>query len=303
MSLTLLEKAKLETDPLKRGVILTVCEESPVLERLPFMNVSSDTYKYNQTQAMPRADFRAVNEDYTEGTGKLHQVIESLTILGGDSDVDRALVKTQGNVNDLRSIHDGLKSKSVAGKFTDTFFNGDNSSNAKEFNGLQKRCTGNQLIGAATANAALSLAKLDEVIDAVRGGPNVLFMNKTMRRKVSSLVRASGAAMESVTDAFGRTLTGYAGVPIVPIEQDQNFDEILAFEEAGTGATAECTSIYAVAFGVGEKLSGLQCGDMDIIDCGLVSGNNKYRTKIDWIVGITDFHPKCIARLYGLIDA
>ncbi len=36
---------------------------------------------------------------------------ERLAILGGFSDYDRALIKTQGSVNDLRAVHDAMKAK------------------------------------------------------------------------------------------------------------------------------------------------------------------------------------------------
>ena len=44
----------------------------------------------------------------------------------------------------------------------------------------------------------LTLAKLDEMIDQVQGSPDVLFMNKTMRRKINALMRAAGQATETV---------------------------------------------------------------------------------------------------------
>ena len=45
MSITLLEAAKLVTDPLKRGVIEIFPRVSPVLERLPFFNVNGQAYR------------------------------------------------------------------------------------------------------------------------------------------------------------------------------------------------------------------------------------------------------------------
>ncbi len=53
MSLTLLEAAKLSQTPLQRGVIEVFPRTSAVLERLPFLDVASDSYKYNQEEALP----------------------------------------------------------------------------------------------------------------------------------------------------------------------------------------------------------------------------------------------------------
>ena len=306
MSLTLLEAAKLKSDPLQRGVIEVFPRTSPVLERLPFLPVSSDSYKYNQEQTLPGIVFRGIGEGYTESTGVINPVTETLSILGGVSDVDRALVKTQGKVNDLRAVHDGLKAKAAALKFTKTFFKGDNGTDPKEFDGLENRLTGDQLIAAGSTSGGdeLTLDLLDQLIDAVVGGPDALFMNKTMRRKVNALVRAAGQATEVVSDAFGRQLTAYAGVPIGVIEDDETGTTILGFNEANPGGgTAASTSIYAVRFGVSEFLSGLQCGEMDVEDMGLYSGGTAYRTLIEWICGVAVFHPKAAARLHGVKNA
>ena len=178
--ITLLEAAKLVTDPLKRGVIEIFPRTSPVLERLPFFPVNGQAYKYNTEKTLPGIAFRGINESYTESTGIVNPAVEALYILGGLSKVDRALVKTQGNENSLRSTYDGMKAKSVALEYTKKFFKGDNSTDPNEFDGLEKRLTGNQVIsmGSTDGGDTLTLAKLDETIDAVQGSPDVLFMNK-----------------------------------------------------------------------------------------------------------------------------
>ncbi|KUG30030.1 hypothetical protein ASZ90_000096 [hydrocarbon metagenome] len=306
MALTLIEAAKLAQTPLQAGVIETIAKNSGVLERLPFLPVSSNAYTYNQEQTLPGVAFRAVGENYTESTGVINPVTERLSILGGVSDYDRALVKTQGNVNNLRAVHDAMKAKSESLKFTATFFKGDSEADPKAFDGLQKRLTGGQVInqGSTSGGDALTLAKLDEMLDAVVGGADALFLNKRLRRKVSDLVRAAGQSTEVVSDAFGRQLTAYAGIPMVAIEADETGTDILGFTEANPGGgTAASSSIYAVRFGAGEFVSGLECGGVDVIDMGLYSGGTAYRTLIEWITGMAVFHPKAAARLRGIKNA
>lgn len=300
--LTLLEQAKLVNDPLAKGVISVFPQVSPVLERLPFFNVSSDVYKYNREQLLPSSSFRSVNEQYTESTGSLDQVIESLAIAGGVSDVDRALVKTQGNLNDIRSIHDAMKAKSCALHWTKNFIKGDILTDPEGFDGLQARCSGSQKIvmGATGGGDTLTLAKLDELIDAIEGSsPDVLFMNKIMRRKVNTLVRAAGSAIETVSDSFGRQINAYAGIPIAVIDVDEANNQILPFTEATSSGASTGTSIYAVRFGVGEYCFGLQCGEMEVIDEGLVN-SVWYRTLVEWISGFTCAHPRSAARLWAI---
>jgi hypothetical protein len=304
MALTLLEAAKLVQDPLKRGVIEIFPRVSPVLERLPFFNVNGQAFKYSQEQTLPGIAFRGINESYTESTGIVNPQVEALYVLGGISSVDRALVKTQGNVNNLRAVYDSMKAKAAALEYTKKFFKGDNSNDPNEFDGLENRLTGDQVIdqGSTSGGDALTLDKIDELLDAVQAGADVLFMNKTLRRKVNSLVRAAGQAIETVSDVFGRQLMAYAGVPIAVVEQDKDGNEILPFTEDNPGGgTAASSSIYAVRFGVAEYVSGLQAGDMDVEDLGL--NRTMHETLIEWICGLGVFHPKAAARLQGIKNA
>ena len=308
MAIDLISASKLKTDPLQAGVIMCFPQASPVLEMIPFLTVASDSYKYNRADTLPRSDFRALNENYTEGTSDLDHVTESLTISGGFSDVDRALVKTQGNINDLRAIHDSLKATSCSKKWTKTFFKGDVESSPKEFDGLQARLIGDNLIeaGASSGGDALSLAKLDELMDATDGAPSALFMNKTMRRKLTVAARNTsvGGDINYTVDQFGRQVMTYADCPIRLVEEDEENNDILAFDEAGSGGgSSVCTSIYAVKFGLGTHCFGLQCGEMDVLDMGLYSGGVKYRTLIEWISGFTLAHNKSAARLRGIKNA
>ena len=128
MALSLLEASKLSTDVLQKGVIEQFARTSPVLEMLPFMEISGNSYKFNVEKALPTVAFRDVNQGYSENTGSLEQKSVGLVILGGDSDVDKFLVATRGNIQDIRAIHTNMKAKALAKAYTNTFFHG-NSDN------------------------------------------------------------------------------------------------------------------------------------------------------------------------------
>lgn len=302
--LTLVEASKLIQNPLQKGVVETFARTSAVLERLPFLDVAGNAYAWNQEQTLPGIAFRAINSTYDESTGVVQQKTEALKVFGGISKVDRALVKTQGNLNDIRATHDAMKAKAAALDFTKSFFKGDDDADANAFDGLEKRLTGSQVLAASTSagGATLTLDMVDQLIDAVQGGPDCIFVNKATRRKINQLVRAAGQATEVVSDAFGRQLTSYAGVPLAVIETDAEGNEILPFTEKDaqtTPADASCCSLYAVRFGAQEYVSGLQAaGGMEVIDQGLQG--IFYQTLIEWICSITVFHPKAAARLMAV---
>jgi hypothetical protein len=295
MALTLAEQNKLIVDPLKRGVISTFTETSQVLRFLPFRNVAGNSYKYVRENALPTVGFRDYNEEYTEGSGTTSEVTENLYIFGGVADVDRALIKTQ-NVHDVRSVQTSMQVKAMARFFEWAFFKSENTSgNDEYFNGLDARITGDQKID--HSGAQLDLDALDELIDQTKGENKVLFMNKKMRRKVNSLVRAAGSAIETVNTNFGVQYQGYAGVPIATVEEDHEGNDILDFTESSGGST----SIYCVSFAP-DLCCGLQAGGMEVTDHGLVSGSPLYRIDVEWIASITLFNLKSASRLHDIAE-
>lgn len=299
MALTLLEAAKLETDVLKKNVIEVFPATSPILEAMPFIDIPGGSFKYNVESTLPGIAFRDINEDYNESTGVLQQHIETTKIFGGKSQVDRALISERNSTpGELRAIHDRLKAKAAALFFTETFFDGDTATNAKAFDGLNKRLTGSQVITAGSNGATLTTAMLDDLIDAVAGTPDMLVMSKAMRRELSKLLREDGR-LTYTADAFGRPVTAYGGVPIRLIEENMYGNQILAFDEL-VGTAPLTGSIYALRFGADEFLCGIQNGPMSVIDMGLQS-DLRYLTVIEWLASIVILHPRSAARLRGIV--
>jgi hypothetical protein len=308
MAITLLESAKLSQDKLKKGVAETFVLNAPVLQMLPFMEIQGNAYTYNEEASLPGVAFRAVNGGYTESTGTVNPKTESLVILGGDADTDKFIAQTRSNINDQRAIQTGLKVKSLAYKFQDTFFNGDTAVDVNSFDGLKKRLTGNQVIPAATngldidgstANMNLFLEALDSLIYQTAGKADALFMDSKTLLKVKSIARQLGY-FDSGKDAFGRTVFSYDSVPF--FEAGENADGAKVIGHAETQGTAtNTTSIYAVKFGADEFVSGLSNGGVQVYDMGEIEAKPAYRTRIEFYNGIGIFNGKAAARLKGLI--
>jgi hypothetical protein len=299
--LTLVEAAKASTNMLQRGVIETFIDESPVLSRLPFMQIEGNAYQYSREASLPGVAFRAVNAAYTESTGTINNFTEGLKILGGESDVDRFIEKTMSNLQSQRALQLRLKVKAEAIKFTESFFEGDSGVDANSFDGLRTRLTGAQVITAGTNGATLTRAMLDDLIDAVPG-LDVIYMNNRMIRKTNDLVRATGGTEPEPIEQFGRRVFFYEGIPIV----DPGFGldgttRILGFDET-TGTSNLTSSIYAVRFGAQEFVSGLENGGVMVDDLGLLESKPAYRHRVEWYVGLGIFNGKAAGRLKGLTD-
>lgn len=295
MALTLLEAAKLVTgDVYKQGVIEKFAETSDTLRVLPFEGIAGNALKYNVEETLPGVGFRGINESYTESTGIINPQTENLVIAGGDLDVDKFIVDTQGM--EQRSVQEAMKIKALSGAITRTFYKGDSASDPREFDGLQVRLTGDALISNGTAG--LSLAKLDEAIDAV-DNPTHICMNKSVRRRLTVAARTTsvGGDITYTIDEFGKQVTMYNGLPIVLVEKDNLNAEILPFTEASS-----TTSVYVVSFMEG-KVSGLQNGGIDVRDLGELDDKPAYRTRVEWYPGMGVFAPMSAARLNLITDA
>lgn len=296
MALTKTEAAKLTNDMFLRGVIETIIKESMILDLLPFMEVTGTAVTYNRENTMPATSFYDPGDTWTEAVPTFTQKTAALKILGGDADVDNFLQQTYADPNDLEAVVIESRAKSIAHKFSDTFFNGltGTGGDAKSFDGLANIVnTSTQTLSMATNGAALTLDKMDELIDTVKPGrPDALLMAKRTRRKLSSLRRSSGNLLETDVDAFGRRALFYDGIPIivddwVPVDEDQ-----------GT-TTDACSSIYAVKFGA-QGIMGIENGGIQVEEVGELETKDATRHHIKWYAAIIQLSELGQARLKGI---
>lgn len=323
MALTLAESAKLSNDTLARGVLETFVQTSPILDRIPFMEIEGNAYAYNEEATLPGVAFRNVNEAYTESTGTVNQKSEKLVILGGDADVDRFIQQTRSNINDQRAEQTSLKVKAISYKFQETFFNGDTAVDAKSFDGLKKRLTGAQVIdggakglpivGESNTDIHAFLDKLDELLAAVPGinGQNgAIYASAPIIRRIGSALRHVSLDTVLMEDIAGKRAIQWNGIPILEAGQTAGGDQILAANETITpGQSAamvnNTSSIYAVKFGSSEGdqgVTGLTNGGVQVEDLGQLQDKPAYRTRIEFYVGLGVFSGKAAARLKGVLN-
>ena len=250
MAMTKAEAAKLTQDLLLRGVIETIIKESQVLQLLPFMEVTGTAVTYNREATLPAAAFYDVGDTWTEATPTFTTVTAALKIMGGDADVDNFLQMTYADPNDLEAEVIASRSRAVAQKFLDTFYNGDSAVDTKSFDGLTKAIPAGQTLTAGANGGALTLDLMDQVIDLVKPGkPDALLVSKRTRRKLSSLRRASGNLLETDVDQFGQRALFYDGIPLIA-------DEFISDTQTKGSSGAVCSSVYGVKFGAGHRRAG-----------------------------------------------
>jgi HK97 family phage major capsid protein len=293
VALTLIEASKLSTDTLLAGVIETIAQESPVLQRLPFIEIVGNGLAYNRENSPPTAAFYDVGDTWDEDTPTFTQSTASLKILGGDADIDNFLKSTRSNIQDLEAAVVQLKARAVQSLFDETFINGDEGSDPNSFDGVDTLVSGGQTVSMGTDGGTLTLEKLDELVDRIRGGkPDLLLMSRRTRRGLNILARESGTFLEADRDEFGGMLQFYDGIPI-------GINDYIA-DDRTVGANSDCSTIYAMQFGEG-ALSGLTApGGLTIERVGSLETKDASRIRVKWYAGLALFNAVKLARLVGV---
>jgi len=293
VAITLAEASKLSNDVLLTGVIETIIKDSPILQSLPFIEIVGNGLTYNRENAAATAAFYDVADTWTESTPTFTQITTVLKIVGGDADIDNFLLSTRSNVQDLEAAVVQLKAKAVQQKFEDTFVNGDTSVDAKSFDGIDKLCDAGQTVSMGTNGATLTLPKLDEVIDLVKGGkPDVLLMSKRTRRTLNNLARTSGGFLEADRNEFGQMVQFYDGIPVGICDYISDAKTV--------GTSNDCSTVYAVRLGEG-ALAGLTSpGGLQVERVGSLETKDATRTRIKWYCSMALFNTLKLSKLIGV---
>jgi HK97 family phage major capsid protein len=297
MALTLAESAKLATDMMLAGVIETIIKEEHVLDQLPFVEVVGNNFVYNRLNTEPTISFFNVGDSWTESTPDFTQISVQLKILGGDADVDNFIQASRANQQDIAAAVVQQKAKALARKWADTFINGDTSVDAKSFDGVDKICAGlpaGQTISMGVNGATLTLAKLDELIDAVKTKNIALVMSRRSRRTLQNLVRTSGAMLETHRGAFLEWVQMYNGVPV--------FVNDYISDTKTVGTSTDCSTIYCFSLGEADQgVVGLTApGGIQIESVGELESKDATRHRVKWYTSIAVLSTLSLARLTGV---
>jgi len=150
--------------------------------------------------------------------------------------------------------------------------------------------------GTGANGATLSLNNLDSLIDLVRGGkPDMLLMSKRSRRKLQSLIRASGAVLETRPGMFMEQIQMYNGIPIAVS------DWVKDNYTVGT-STLACSAIFAFQMGEG-GVCGLSSPEMLQVErLGSLETKDATRTRVKWYVSLALFSTVKAAMMTGVKD-
>lgn len=312
---TLVELSKIETDTLRKSVIDALLMESNIMQIVPWETIGALATTVVRMGTLPSVGFRKVNEGYTVGTGALEQKVENISLMGGYFDTDKAIARAKNTIASARAITQVMMTKAIAYKFNDKFISGNPESDPEEFKGVKERvddlydegytgqkvdfeCDGVGILNSSQHSHDF-LNFLDKLIYQIRGhSPDFIIMNSKTLLAVRSILRKE-KLLDSTKDFFDRVIDTYGTAQMIDIgvKADQSTEIILNTETmAGASGGSECSSIYAVKFGIGEFLWGIQEYPLEVTDKGELEDKPIYRTEMDWPLGLAMADPYSIAR-------
>jgi len=312
MAMTLAKLAQLEIPDIKRYIILNIIRHSKLMSWLPFENVSSLKSVAIRWQTLPDVAWRGIGGSYTESSGEFEQVWESVYGFGGEILWDRIFEKVKNTVGDWKRQVTDQKLMAMSFKFNDYFINGDHAVDPLGIEGLKKRIAGMPArqtvyfaasnaaaldVTASTANARTFFDSLETMAVRCGDGPKAFLVNEAMYLGLGRAARylqiSSGGWLDTTKDTMGRDIVTFKGVPLIDVgfKEDQSTEIITDTETAGDSG-ADATSIYAVAFGDQQGVTGIQLSELEAYDPnngGEMSTQPAKQLRIEWWMGLASF--------------
>ena len=228
---------------------------------------STLVYGYTQLKTPATAGFRAINSEYTANEAVKESKTAKLAVLGGSFEIDRVIQSTSGQVAEA-SFQMEQKIKGVQNAFHNALINGNATTDANAFDGLDKLLTGTStelgttavvdLTTIATQAAAFAfLDKIDAFLSNLDGVPSMLMGNAKLMNKIKSAARYAGY-LSQTEDAFGRKVDAYDGIPLVDLGYYTSVN-------AGTPSTGSVVGVFDRT--VGTAQTGLT--DLYAVNIGL----------------------------------
>lgn len=271
MPITLAQAKVGMADHIDQFVVDEFRRSSLLLDALTFDNAVSPgtggstlTYGYTRLKTPSTAGFRAINAEYTANEADRENKYVDLKIFGGAFQIDRVIQDTSGQINEM-NFQLQQKIQGARNLFHYTVINGDSAVDSNAFDGLDKALTGSNTelnTGAVIdlssesgleANKFTFLDELDNFLAELDGRPSMLMGNSKLITKIKALARRAGY-LTSSEDGFGRTVSGYDGIPLVDMGYYYNGSSTVpsvAIESRTVGtAQTGLTDLFAVSLGM-----------------------------------------------------
>lgn len=283
-------------------------KDDRVLELLPFETIVGNSLTYDTVATRSGVRFYIPNETWEESTLTVGQDTVALKIMGGDADLDEFIRRTRSNKMDIQRTVVEEKVLALREFFNDCFYYG-TAFKAGSWSGLQQliaNTTYNTVHAGNTTGTALSLDKLQQAIDMIRGFiPRIIFMSKAMRRGLSYYLDSVGDKFTTGRDEFGRPIEKFRNYEIAVSDHISDVEIAVtgAFSTrtGGTSTSDSCTTIFICSFGP-KAVCGVQgTNGIETKPLGDLETKDAQRHRIKWYNGMMFQNLRSSAKVDGIL--
>ncbi len=293
-------------DTLTQQVVAQMISRASVLEFAEFYPIVGNADYARKAATASGGQFRALDADYPANVITPAFANPTLKILGDKVQVDRAHERRGLDIASVRARELMSFASNLGKQFQYYFFNGVVS--GTQFNGLKAIVPAAQKITAATNGLSVTLGNdntaktaqqnflelINQLIQKVDGGSQVLFMNA---RALSRLTTIAREFIQWLPNTFGMLMPYYNGIPIRDAGYDRTGALVIPQNET-VGTSTDCTSIYAVRFGEAADLSIATNVGVEVKDLGLVGV--QYTHSVEFDADLVLLNDLSVARLEGI---
>lgn len=327
---TLAQYAQLEKQPLVKGIMMGIAQEGLIADIMSWRStdgaLSETGVRYDE---VIEPDWVALDGTISSGTANGKPLSYSVYQMAKHIDVPKLLDdnnKTQLARATVQQTKLAIKGAAYA--LNDTFVNGDQASEANQFEGINKLV--GQMGSAQTviptaevdlttydaADANMLLDNIDKLYHAVEGHqPSAVLCNDTTLLRFESILRQIGLRGDQFNyvqanfdlndprrtnrTASTKPAFTYKGVPWYDLGVNAGQSTRVIGNAYTDSVGASHTRIFAVKYG-DEDLEGLQAAPLKVEDIGMLEDKDVIRKRLKWTVGLAAWGPRCIAKMEGV---
>lgn len=331
MTYTLAQYAKMEKQSLRKGILIGLAQEGVIADLMTWRNIDALSEAGVRYDAVPTPAFINLDDSISEATVDGHPLTHSVYRMAHHMDIPVPLEDNTAEVLAKPSAQQiRMAIKGAAYVVNDRFVNGDQGTDPKGFNGINKLVA--ELGSAQTvdnttevdATASYTSAMGQTVINLVHLAmhrteghmPTAAFANSDFLLKFEEILRREQllgnnynwkeAALEvddprrSLNTASTKPAFVYRNVPFFDLGTtgDQS-TKIIGNTYTEGGSTAHGTRVFFIKQSP-EDLEGLQNDPLRVRPIGLLEAKDNYRFRLTWSLGLAMWGPRSITKLQGI---
>lgn len=306
---TLAEMQKFDTESFAPAVVDEIINRDPVLPRIVYLTLGGTQFRYLRESTLPEPEFYDLDEELVENTSVNANVTVTLKRIGQNSDME-GFASTLESKQSQRAFELMQVAKGMLEKVGERAIYANNTSNPKEFNGIQALMPSGQRTaeGATSTGSNLNLISLNTALDDVKNGrASVLSVPSAVNLQLGNFVNANSAhPIRYDKNEFGTLVKFFDSVP-VEVNDRQVQTETIATSTYSAKTGSNTSTVFALQFGLPTSSSpgifGLQGPrGLTAIPIGWLHGKDKWRDRLLWEVSLGLGSTKAVSAIDGITN-